>query len=257
MNRCLAALAAFLPAAALCAEVQVMISAGFYGVYSEMAPALRARERAQARDDARPVDGRFSESIPTRLARGEGADVIIMDGHAADALAANGRRARRYPGRARALAGRHGGAGGSAQAGHFHRRGPEEHASRGKVDRVFGQRQRNLPVDQAFPQLGIAGADRGQEPQGSRTRIRRAGRRGGRARGSGDRVPAGERADPCSGSRLRGALPAELQPGFAFAGAVTANAKQPEAAGALLKFLASPDVAPVLVKKGLAPPAGR
>jgi molybdate transport system substrate-binding protein len=41
-----------------------------------------------------------------------------------------------------------------------------------------------------------------------------------------------------SGSDFVGALPAELQPGFAFAGAVTAGAREPEAAVALLRFLA-------------------
>jgi len=55
---------------------------------------------------------------------------------------------------------------------------------------------------------------------------------------------------------LRGPVegfPAELQPGFSFAGAVTVTARQPDAASALLRFLASPDVAPVLVRVGLAP----
>jgi molybdate transport system substrate-binding protein len=54
-----------------------------------------------------------------------------------------------------------------------------------------------------------------------------------------------------------GALPAELQPGFSFAGALTTAAKEPEAAKALLRFLASPEAAPVITKAGLAPPAGR
>ncbi len=52
-----------------------------------------------------------------------------------------------------------------------------------------------------------------------------------------------------------GALPAELQPGFSFAGALTSGVKEPEAAKALLRFLASPDAAPVITKAGLAPPA--
>src|SRR5204862_1070170 len=37
-----------------------------------------------------------------------------------------------------------------------------------------------------------------------------------------------------------GAIPAELQPGFSFAGALTSNARQPEAGSALLRFLAAP-----------------
>src|SRR6185369_2227755 len=40
-----------------------------------------------------------------------------------------------------------------------------------------------------------------------------------------------------------GALPDELQPGFSFAGAITKTARQPEAAAALLRFLASPEAA--------------
>jgi molybdate transport system substrate-binding protein len=54
-----------------------------------------------------------------------------------------------------------------------------------------------------------------------------------------------------------GAIPAELQPGFSFAGAITSAAREPDAARALLRFLASPGVAPTIVKAGLAPPAER
>jgi len=52
-------------------------------------------------------------------------------------------------------------------------------------------------------------------------------------------------------------LPAELQPGFSFAGAVTKIARQPEAAAALLRFLASPDAAATITSKGLAPVSAR
>src|SRR6202008_4188301 len=38
-----------------------------------------------------------------------------------------------------------------------------------------------------------------------------------------------------------GPLPADLQPGFSFAGAVTTDAREAEAAAAFLRFLASPD----------------
>jgi molybdate transport system substrate-binding protein len=50
-----------------------------------------------------------------------------------------------------------------------------------------------------------------------------------------------------------GAIPAELQPGFSFAGAVTAGAREPEAAAALLRFLSSAEAAPAIKKAGLAP----
>jgi len=50
-----------------------------------------------------------------------------------------------------------------------------------------------------------------------------------------------------------GAIPESLQPGFSFAGVLTRVAREPDAAQALLRFLASPDAAPVIVKAGLAP----
>jgi molybdate transport system substrate-binding protein len=52
-----------------------------------------------------------------------------------------------------------------------------------------------------------------------------------------------------------GALPAEVQPTFTFAGALTSTVQQPDAAGALLRFLASPEAAPVISKAGMMPVA--
>jgi molybdate transport system substrate-binding protein len=60
-----------------------------------------------------------------------------------------------------------------------------------------------------------------------------------------------------AGVTFVGAIPAELQPGFSFAGAITTSARQPDAALALLRFLASPEVASTILKAGLTPPAGR
>jgi molybdate transport system substrate-binding protein len=54
-----------------------------------------------------------------------------------------------------------------------------------------------------------------------------------------------------------GTIPAELQPGFSFAGALTSSVQQPEPANALLRFLASPEAAPAIAKAGLLPPSPR
>src|SRR4029079_405593 len=54
-----------------------------------------------------------------------------------------------------------------------------------------------------------------------------------------------------------GALPAVLQSGFTFAGGIPTAATQPDAAAALLRFLASSDASAVKTKHGLAAPAGR
>jgi molybdate transport system substrate-binding protein len=44
---------------------------------------------------------------------------------------------------------------------------------------------------------------------------------------------------------------------FVFAGALAVSVRQPEAASALIHFLASPEAAPVILKAGLMPPSDR
>jgi len=48
-------------------------------------------------------------------------------------------------------------------------------------------------------------------------------------------------------------IPAAVQPEVFFAGAVTKNAREPEAAAALLGFLTGPHAQPVIKKAGLTP----
>jgi molybdate transport system substrate-binding protein len=54
-----------------------------------------------------------------------------------------------------------------------------------------------------------------------------------------------------------GAHPAEVQPMLSFAGALTRTVREPEAASALIRFLASSEAAPVILKAGLMPPSER
>jgi molybdate transport system substrate-binding protein len=57
------------------------------------------------------------------------------------------------------------------------------------------------------------------------------------------------------GAELAGRLPAEIQSLTGFAAAIGASAREPDAARALLKFLASPEALKVMQAKGLEPPA--
>ena len=75
---------------AFAADVHVMISAGFYNVYSELGPAFERASGHHLVTTRGPSMGDSPESIPTRLARGEAADVVILDGGAADALGKRG-----------------------------------------------------------------------------------------------------------------------------------------------------------------------
>ena len=97
-----------LPHAASAADVRVMISAGFYHVYAELGPAFERASGHHLITTRGPSMGDSPESIPTRLSRGEAADVVILDGGAADKLAEKG-LLRRQQGHAGALADRDGG----------------------------------------------------------------------------------------------------------------------------------------------------
>ena len=59
---------------------------------------------------------------------------------------------------------------------------------------------------------------------------------------------------PVAGAELAGPLPEDIQSYTIFPGAVSASAKQADAARALIKFLASPEALRVMKAKGLAPP---
>lgn len=56
-------------------------------------------------------------------------------------------------------------------------------------------------------------------------------------------------------AELAGRLPAEIQHFTVFPAAISANAKEPDAARAFLRFLASPEALKVMHAKGLEPPA--
>src|ERR1700754_219782 len=76
--------------AASAADVHVMISAGFYQVYAELGPAFERASGHRLVTTRGPSMGDSPEAIPTRLGRGETADVVILDGGAADELAQRG-----------------------------------------------------------------------------------------------------------------------------------------------------------------------
>src|ERR1700692_3665569 len=71
-------------------DVHVMISAGFHGAYSELGPAFERASGHHLVTTRGPSMGAAPESIPTRLSRGEAADVVILDGGAADELGKRG-----------------------------------------------------------------------------------------------------------------------------------------------------------------------
>src|ERR671919_1486127 len=86
----LSVLALLVSGSASAAELHVMISAGFYSVYAELGPVFERASGHRLITTRGPSMGDSPEAIPTRLARGETADVLILDGGAADELATRG-----------------------------------------------------------------------------------------------------------------------------------------------------------------------
>src|SRR2546423_12323521 len=225
--------------AAAAADVQVMISAGFYGVYSELAPAFERASGHKLVTTRGPSMGDSPEAIPTRLARGEAADVVIMDGESAAEL---GRRGVLRGDTKVELA--------RSQVGMVVRAGaPKPDIGSVEAFKSVLLSAKSIAYSDSgsgtylstklFPKLGIA------EQLSGKTR---------KVRGppSGEPVAAvvarGEaeigfqqvsELIHVPGVTFVGPLPAELQPGFSFAGAVTTKAREPEAAAALLRFLSS------------------
>ena len=158
--------------AASAADVHVMISAGFHGAYSELGPMFERASGHHLVTTRGPSMGDSPESIPTRLARGEAADLVILDDGAADELGKRGlARADSKVRLARSLIGMVVQAG-TAKPRYRQCRCIPEHAACGKIDRLFGQRQRYLSVDHAIPEARHRGSDRSQEPESARTSIR-------------------------------------------------------------------------------------
>jgi len=249
--------AVFIAGVASAADIHVMISAGFYRVYAELGPAFERASGHRLVTTRGPSMGDSPEAIPTRLARGETADVVILDGGAADKLGGRGLvRAGSKVELARSLIGM------VVRAG----------ATKPDIGSVETFRSTLLAAKSIaysdsgsgtylsttmFPKLGIA-----DQVAGKSRKVR--------GPPSGEPVAAvvarGEaeigfqqvsELIHVPGVTFVGAIPAELQPGFSFAGALTSAARQPEAANALIRFLASPEAAPAILKAGLTPLSGR
>jgi molybdate transport system substrate-binding protein len=239
------------------ADVRVMISSGFHSVYSELAPAFERASGHHLVTTRGPSMGDSPESIPTRLARGEAADIVILDGGAADALGSKGLlRADSKVEFARSLIGmvvREGAAKPDIGSVEAFRNTLLAAKSIAYSDSGSG----TYLSTKLFAKLGIA-----DEIAGKSRRVRGppAGEPVAKVVARGEAEIGFQQVSELirvEGVTFVGTIPAELQPGFSFAGALTHTVQQPEAATALIRFLASPEAAPVIAKAGLLPPSPR
>ena len=248
----LGAAALFIAGAASAAEVRVMISAGFYGVYAELGPAFERASGHRLVTTRGPSMGDSPESIPTRLARGEPADVVILDGGAADELAKRDMvRAGSKVELARSMVGmvvREGAAKPDIGSVDAFRRTLLAAKSIAYSDSGSG----TYLSTTMFPKLGIADQ---VAPKSRKVRGPPSGEPVAAVVARGEAELGFQQVSELihvPGVTYVGPIPAQLQPGFSFAGAITVKAQEPEAAAALIRVLASPEATPVITRAGLA-----
>jgi molybdate transport system substrate-binding protein len=260
LGRCLhvlAVAAALVSGPASAADVQVMISAGFYGAYAELGPAFERATGHRLVTTRGPSLGDSPEAIPNRLARGESADVVILD---------------------------------DSSAVDFVRRGLVHADS--KVELARSEIGMVVKAAAAKPDIGSVDAFRNtllaaksiaysDSSSGTYLVTTLFGKLGvaEQVAGKSRKVRGPPSGEPVAAVVARGeaeigfqqvaellhvpgvdfvgTIPAELQPKVFFSGAVMVSAREPEAARALVRFLASPESAATIAKTGLAPVAGR
>lgn len=258
MRRYIACLFAVLATIALatCAEaadVKVMISAGFFGVYEELGPAFEKSAGHKLVTIRGPSVGDSPEAIPTRLSRGEEADVVIMDGVGVDLL---DQKNLTRPGSRVPLA--------ESFIGMVVRAGQPK-PDIGTMDslRKTLLAAKSIAYSDSssgtylstigFKKLGIA-----DEISGKTRKVR--GPPSGEpvaavvARGEAEigfqQVPE---LIHVPGIDFVGTVPSEVQPPTLYVGAVPRNSRQSDAAIALLHFLSSADAAAVITRAGMKP----
>src|SRR3569833_4775985 len=243
--------------AAQAADVRAMSSSGFFHVYSELGPAYEKATGNHLVTTRGPSLGDSPEAIPTRLARGEEADVVIMDGHGADML---DKKQMTKPGSRINLA--------ESFIGAVVRTGQPKP----DISTTDGLRKALLAAKSVaysdsssgtylstvgFKKLGVA-----DEVAGKSRKVR--GPPSGEpvaavvARGEAE-IGFQQVAELINvpGADFVGTVPGDVQPPTMFEGALPKNSQQADAAVALLRFLSSPEAASVITKAGLKPLAPR
>ena len=262
MPRHIAILFAFLIAivsasSTIAADIKVMISAGFFSVYKDLGPAFEKSTGHKLITTRGPSVGDSPEAIPTRLGRGEDADVVIMDGVGVDLLDQRGltRLGSRMP-----LA--------ELFIGMVVRAGePKPDISTMDSLRKTLLAAKSIAYSDSssgtylstvgFKKLGIA------DEIASKTRKVRGPPSGelvaavvarGEAEVGFQQVPE---LIHVPGVDFVGTVPSDIQPPTVFVGALPKGSQQPDVAVALLRYLSSTEAMVIIEKAGLKPLAAR
>jgi molybdate transport system substrate-binding protein len=235
------------------AEIDVMISGGFSAAYATLIPEFERVTKHTVVTVSGPSMGNTLEAIPNRLQRGERADLLIMVGTALDELIKQGK----VVAASRADLAR-------SSIGMVVRKGAPKPdiASVAAFKRTLIEAKSIAYSDSAsgvyissemFGKLGIADAMKDKARKIPATPV-------GEIVARGDAELGFQQISellPVPGVDLVGPLPAEIQKVTVFSAGVATSAKEPDAARALIVFLASAEAAAAIAKSGMEPVTSR
>ena len=236
---------------ATAAEIVVMTSGAFTAPYLDAAPLFERASGHSVNNVFGASTGGAPDSIPTRLARGEAADIVIVSAQALDALiAANlvqpGSRVDLVLSRI-GVAVRAGAPKPDISTVEALVRTLREAESIAYSASVSG----TYISTELFPRLGLAEE---LKPKSRRIESERVGTIVAR----GDAELGFQQISellPIEGIDYIGPLPDEVQRVSTFSAGIASHARSPEAARALIAFLASETMAPIIRRYGLDPVA--
>lgn len=249
-SRTLALLSAVLFAgAAFAAEIHVISSGGFSAAYKDLLPGFERSSPHKVKSAYGASQGGAPDSISSRLARAEPADVLIMAAPALDDLIKQGKA---QPGSRVDLAR-------SIISMAVRSGAPKPDIS--TVD-AFKRSMLNAKSiaysasasgtylsTELFPKLGIAEQIKDKVKRIESERV-------GSVVARGDAEVGFQQLSeliPIAGIDIVGPLPEEIQRVTIFSAGIAVGSREPEAAKALIQYLASPAAAPIVAKTGLEP----
>jgi molybdate transport system substrate-binding protein len=231
------------------AELNVMSSGGFTAAYRDLLPEFERATQNKVMTAYGASMGGAPDSIPSRLQRGEPADVVILAAPALDELIKQGKVvAGSRVDLARSIIGM------AVRAG-----APKPDISsvdalkrtllQAKSIAYSASASGSYLSTELFPRLGIADQIKGKSKRIESERV-------GAVVARGDAEIGFQQVSellPIPGIDYVGPLPPEVQQVSIFSAGVAVGAREPEAGRALIKFLASSAAAPAIRKSGLEP----
>ena len=231
------------------AEIRVMTSGGFTAAYNVLAPQYEKTTGDKIVTMYGASMGGAPDSIPSRLARGEPADIVILAAPALEELVKQGRV---VPGSRVDLV--RSTIGMSVRAG-----APKPDISTVEALKRTLLEAKSIAYSASasgvylstnlFPRLGIWDAIKDKSKRIESERVGTIVARGEAELG----FQQVSELLPIPGIDFVGPLPAEAQQVTIFSAGIAVGAKEPDAARALIKYFTSAEAAPIIAKTGLEP----